>query len=514
MKKKILFLLLIASAGLLAQQKQYNLVWDRVETLSGDSFSFEVPAFNKEYFSYDGDEGLLFIDQWESKSLVNESSILISNITYQTISKSDLKDLDLNLIPNKLEYSLENSVARDEIYTFFKCSPIIKDENGNYKKVTSFQISYNSKPKLFRRNNGSKVISNSVLSSGEWYRFYIDTTGVFRLSKSFLKRLGVNVNSVDPRNIKLYGHGGRMIPYANSEAYPYDVPENAIKFVGEEDGSFDDNDYILFYGQGPKEYNAESRTHINCYTDKTYYYINVGSGVGKRIQEFDQPTGVVDMVVDTFDDYQFHEIDTYNLVSLGRRWFGDKFDIDSSKEFTFNFPDIVTSQPIRLTVSVATASKSDSRMLVKVNGIETSTINVSGVSRPTLANGSSYAGNLNVSSPEIKIGLDFDNLGNPSTIGYLDFISIEARRQLNYNGKQFLFKNSDVALASGIAQYNITNTSQLSEIWDVTDLYNVTNYINTESASTLSFTSTLGSLKSYVAVSPQITFHLNLIQKL
>jgi hypothetical protein len=153
-------------------------------------------------------------------------------------------------------------------------------------------------------------------------------------------------------------------------------------------------------------------------------------------------------------------------------------------------------------------------MLVKVNGIETSTINVSGVSRPTLANGSSYAGNLNVSSPEIKIGLDFDNLGNPSTIGYLDFISIEARRQLNYNGKQFLFKNSDVALASGIAQYNITNTSQLSEIWDVTDLYNVTNYINTESASTLSFTSTLGSLKSYVAVSPQITFHLNLIQKL
>ncbi len=506
MKKKILFLLLIASTGLFAQQKQYNLVWDRVETLSGDSFSLEVPAFNKKNFSYDGDEGVLFIDQWESKSLINESSIEVSNVTYQSISKTALKDLDLNIIPNKLQYSLENSIARDKIYTFFKCSPIIKDENGNYKKVMSFQINYSSKSKLLKRNTGSKVISSSVLSSGEWYRFYVDTTGVFRLSKSFLKRLGVKVNSVDPRTIKLFGHGGRMIPYSNSEPYPYDVPENAIKLVGEEDGSFDDNDYILFYGQGPKEYNAESRTHINCYTDKTYYYINVSSGNGKRIQEFNQPTGAVDMVVDTFDDYQFHEIDTYNLISLGRRWFGDKFDVDSSKEFNFNFPDIITSQPIRLSVLVATASKSNSQMDVKVNGVEVSSIFVSGVSRPTLANGSSYVGNLNVSSPEIKIGLDFDNLGNPSTIGYLDYISIEARRQLNFNGKQFLFKNNDVALASGIAQYNIANAGQLSEVWDVTDLYNVSNYINTEEASTLSFTSALGTLKSYVAVSPSDYF--------
>ena len=506
MKKKILFLLLMVSTSLFAQQKQYSLVWEAPQILSGDSFSFEVPAFNKENFSYDGDEGLLFIDQWESKTLVNESSILVSNITYLPISKSDLKDLDLNLIPNKLEYSLQNSVARDKMYTFFKCSPIIKDENGNYKKVTSFQINYNNKPKLLNRNNGSRVISNSVLSSGEWYRFYVDTTGVFRLSKSFLKRLGVKVNSVDPRTIKLFGHGGRMIPYLNSEPYPLDVPENAIKFIGEEDGLFDDNDYILFYAQGPKEFNVESRTHINCYTDKTYYYINVSSGNGKRIQEFNQPTGNVDMIVDTFDDYQFHEIDTYNLISLGRRWFGDKFDIDSSKDFDFNFPDIVTSQPIRLAVLVATASRSESRMVVKVNGLEASSIFVSGVLRPTLANGGSYVGDLNVSSPDIKIGLDFDNLGNPSTVGYLDFISIEARRQLNFKGKQFLFKNNDVALASGIAQYNIANASQLSEIWDVTDLYNVSNHINTDGASTLSFTSDLGTLKSYVAVSPSDYF--------
>ncbi|MDG1729140.1 MAG: type IX secretion system sortase PorU [Algibacter sp.] len=506
MKKKILFLLLMISAAMLfAQQKRYNIVWENSQTLSGDSFSREVPSFNKAYFNYDLEGGLLFVDQWESKDFVNESSISVNNVSYQSISKVDLKDLDLNKIPNKLTYSLKNSKARTKTYVLFQLSPIIKDVNGSFKKVTSFQISYqkgfDSGSRLFNRNAASKVVTNSVLNSGEWYRFYVDTTGVFKLSKSFLQRLGVKVNSVDPRTIKLFGHGGRMIPYSNSVAYPYDVPENAVKFVGENDGVFDNNDYILFYAQGPKEYNVESRTHINCYTDKTYYYINVSSGNGKRIQQFNQPSGTVDVVIDTFDDYQYYEVDTYNLVSIGRRWFGDRFDIDSSKEFEFEFPDLVTSEPVRVTVSVATASRNDSQMDVSINDAKVSSIFIGGVSSPSLANGSSYAGTVNVNSSDITIGLDFDNFGNPGIVGYLDFISIEAKRKLNFGNKQFLFKNKAVASASGIGQYNIANTSNLSEIWDVTDLYNVSNYLNEDAASTLSFKASLGSLKNYVAVS-------------
>ena len=510
MKKKILFLLLIISAGVHAQEKRYNIVWEKSQTLSGESFSIEVPSFDEAYFNYGLEEGLLFIDQWESKGLVNESSISVTNVAYQAISKVDLKDLDLNKIPNTLSFSLKNSVARNKTYTFFQLSPIIKDANGGFKKVTSFQINYkkgpDNKSALLRSNTASRVVTNSVMSSGEWYRFYVDTTGVFKLSKSFLQRLGVKVNSVDPRTIKLYGHGGRMIPYSNAVAYPYDVPENAIKFEGEEDGEFNANDYILFYAQGPKEYNVESRTNINCYTDKTYYYINVSSGNGKRIKQFNQPTGAIDMVIDTFEDYQFHEIDTYNLLSLGRRWFGDKFDIDSSKEFEFNFPDLVTTEPIDLNVSVATVTRSDSQMNISVNNVEVSSVFIGGVTTPTLASGRTYSGRLNVNASNITVGLDFDNLGNPSTIGYLDYISIEATRQLNFDNKQFLFKNKDVASASGIVQYNITNTSKLSEIWEVTDIYNVSNYVNADEASALSFTAALGSLKSYVAVSPSDYF--------
>ncbi|GAA4949157.1 type IX secretion system sortase PorU [Algibacter agarivorans] len=512
MKKKVLFLLLITSAVVLAQQKKYSLVWEGSQILSGGSYSVEVPSFNKAHFTYNFEDGLLFIDQWETKSPVNESSVTLSNVSYQVISNASLKDLDVNKIPDTLEFSLENSIARDKKYVFFQLSPIIKDANGSYKRVISFQINYKNggiaaRKSAFNKNLGaSGIISNSVLSSGEWYRFYVDTTGVFKLSKSFLQRLGVNVNSVDPRTIKLYGHGGRMIPYSNAVAYPFGVPENAIKFVGEEDGVFDNEDFILFYAQGPNGFNSDSQTNINCYTDKTYYYINVGSGNGKRIQPFVKPSGTVDLVINTFEDYQYHEVDAYNLVSLGRRWFGDRFDVDSNKKFEFDFPDIVTTEPVSLTVLVATASQSDSSMNIKVNNVDLTTLSLSGVSSPNFGNGASYNDNINVNTSKITVELDFDNQGNPSIMGYLDFISIEATRALNFSNKQFQFKNSDVASVSGIGQYNIANASQLSEVWDVTDIYNVANYINADQNSNLSFTAALGSLKTYVALSPSDYF--------
>lgn len=487
-----------------SQQKTYTIAWEGSKKMSTGSFSIEIPSFNKEYFNFSFDEGLQFVDQWEISKAINEASVTVNNISYASISKLELKDLDLSVIPNELKFSLKNSKSRDKLYAFFQLSPIIKDLNGNLKKVTSFKISYNTsntnKLSSNKTSFNSKIITNSVLRSGDWFKFYVDTTGVFKLSKSFLQRLGVNVNNVDPRNIRLFGNGGRMIPYSNAVPYPLDVQENAIQFVGEEDGVFDNDDYILFYAQGPKEFNLESITNINCYTDKTYYYINVGSVTGKRIQPFSQPTGPVDFIIDTFEDYKFHEVDEYNIAFLGRRWFGDRFDVDNNKTFEFDFPDLVTTEPISLKVYVAAASATTSSMEISVNGTSVATRTMSGTSSSSLASDASYVGDVDVNSSTVSVGLNFDNQGNPSALGYLDYISIEATRALNFQGNQFQFKKNEVANSSGIGQYNISNASEISEIWDVTNIYNVSNFININSESNLSFTSQLGTLKKYVAL--------------
>ena len=513
MKDKVLLILFVFSTVFFfGQQKKYIIKWEGTKVFVGEEFSLEYPFFDKTHFVCNLGEGIAFVDQWKSTSLIDESSVSLSHVVYKTITKSDLKDLDENYISETLKFSLKNVISRDDKYVFLQIYPIIKDGKGGFKKVISFQVDYSHGVNRTRRgisnksNDNLKGVFNSVLNTGEWFRFYVDTTGVFKLSKNFLERLGVNVNNVDPRTIKLYGHGGSMIPYSNVEPYPFDVPENAIKIEGEADGVFNNNDYILFYAQGPNGYNEESRTHINCYTDKTYYYINVSSGNGKRIMPFSEPLGAVDLDINTFEDYQFHEIDTYNLGSVGRRWFGERFDIENTQLFDFDFPDIVTTTPVRLNVLVASASTTRSIMEVGVNSNSIAVLPITGVKNPQIANGNSLARDVSVNSSKITVNINFDNQGNPSAQGYLDYISIKALRKLNFNNKQFQFKNSVVQSTSGIGAYHITNASQVSEIWDVTDLYNVSNFVNVAQNSTLSFKTNLGRLKTYVAVTPQDYF--------
>src|SRR5690606_9339258 len=54
----------------------------------------------------------------------------------------------------------------------------------------------------------------------------------------------------------------------------------------------------------------------------------------------------------------------------------------------------------------------------------------------------------------------------------------------------------------GIGQYNVSNASQVSEIWDVTDKFNISNIENSEGSATFGFTAPLGTLRTYVALTP------------
>jgi hypothetical protein len=76
---------------------------------------------------------------------------------------------------------------------------------------------------------------------------------------------------------------------------------------------------------------------------------------------------------------------------------------------------------------------------------------------------------------------------------------MKAKRNLTGYGKQFQFSNDAAETNIGVGQYSITNAAGISQVWDVTDLYNVTNYTNTSGAS-FSFKVNLGTPKKYAAL--------------
>ena len=498
--KKILFGITVLLCTIAySQQKKFNLTWNDAKTLNTGSHSITVPNFSpKENFNFNLKTGINFVSQWDTNSSIKEGSVRLTNVKYAPVSKSDLKDLDLKTIPSSITYNLKNTQARENKYVLLIVSAIVKAGNNSYKKVTSFTVDYENS-NVSSRTSNRQPITNSILSSGSWYRFGIDKTGVFRLSKSFLNSLGVNTNALDPRTIRIYGNGGQMIPYLNNDNYPIDPIENAIKVVGEEDGIFNDGDYVIFYGVGPKGIVEDPlvNTNVNPYNSVTNYYVNIGFGNGKRIQNMVEPTGNATTNISTFQDYQYHELDEFNLAFVGRRWFGDELDIETTKIFDFNFPNIITTEPLKFEFKGASTSSNTANFTVSVNNSEVASLTTAGVEGDNFGSSANFTGDIAVASENISVKVDYDKLGVPSAAGYIDYISIEATRNLSYSGSQFLFFNRATAETSGIGMYTITNATNVSEVWEVTDINNVTNKLNTEA--TLSFKSNLGSLKEYVA---------------
>ena len=64
-------------------------------------------------------------------------------------------------------------------------------------------------------------------------------------------------------------------------------------------------------------------------------------------------------------------------------------------------------------------------------------------------------------------------------------------------GTQFEFKNTNTATQSGVGAFTISNASSISQVWDVTNPYEIKFYTNQNAESQFSFKINLGSLRTY-----------------
>lgn len=500
--KKILLFILVFNAFLAKAQVSgsFTINWTDKTKLSYDTFSYNVPQFQIRNFYFDpGKKSVLFIANISVTSAVDEKSLKITNPIYETITRSQLGDLNLNSISNDLKAAVRSSKARNLFTATLSLSPIIKDGSG-FKMLKSF--SYYIVEKNITEQFGKKAasIQNSVLASGDWYRFYIERSGVYKIPKTFLQQLGMNLDNVDPRNIKLYGNGGRMLPLLNSVDYPLDLAENAIRFVGEEDGVFNNQDYILFYAEGLDNWSEENLTHNNLYSSKSYYYITAGGNSGKRIAATAPAAGGTPTPISVFDDYQYHEKDLTNFARIGRKWYGEQFGVTDQQSFSFNIPNIVSSVPVNLNIVAAGVGFNDTSLTVIANSNPAGTIPFSFLATNSGNEGSEGYLNTNIAATDnIKIDLKFNNNGVPSSNCYLDYIVLKAVRNLTGYGKQFRFQYNQAANLLGTGQFQISNASSIAQVWDITDIYNVTKYENS-GQSNFSFLANLGEVRKYIAV--------------
>ncbi len=504
MRKTILLFILIIMPFLgKAQSKSITIYWGDESTAS-KSFGAVKPSgasadMASDILNLQLDKAASnFITQWKDEAFADKNSVTVTNVRFGSVSSEELNKITLEAIPSKLEYTILSTMGRDVLYTIFSISPIIKN-NGSYQKVLSFEISYKYGA---QRRNDPPPITNSVLATGSWFKFKVEKTGVYKLDKTFLNSLGMNTDGIDPRNIKVYGHGGKSLPLLSRKTLFFDIPENAIQVIGEDDGSFDGGDYVLFYGSNTQGYVRENDSNLNPYSDDSYYYVTADGAPGKRVMPMVEPTGSANLNITEFDDYQFHEQDEYSPTKLGRKWFGNRFDIEDEQSYNFEFPNIVTGKPLNIVIKAAAASESATSLAVSVNSTSLDPLDFTPLGKDDLLRLRDKTYEILSNNATITVDLAFNNGSNPSSIGYLDYIGIWAIRQLAGAGGQLRFQYNDAATLSGIGEYQLSNASEFSQVWDVTNFQFITSKQNEGNAGSFAFKQNLGELRKYVAVNP------------
>jgi len=442
----------------------------------------------------------------------------ITNEIFQAVSDSEKVAINSydsqkkSFITSEINPMVTVSMHKKRPVAYVQFIPIRKNNTtGKYEKLVSFSLQITPIDNPNKINPTHKTYAaNSVLANGKWHKVSVMADGIYKMNYSFLKNLGLGVDSIIPQNIRIYGNGGGQLPFANAGFRYDDLQENAIFVCGESDGKFDATDYVLFYGQSQHRWkysSADTNFHhnLNIYSDTTYYFITTDLGAGKRISTQSSSATTPTNTVFSFDDYLFHESETNNLIKSGRQMMGETFDILTSYSFTFTFPNIDFSSKAYLKANIAGRNSSLTYFSVTAGSA------LSTVSTATVNTGDMYAtyysesaGTMTFYPPSSgTIPVTITKTTPSPAIGWLNYIEVNARRQLTMNGSQMIFRDMNSVDTGNVSQFVISNATSALQVWEVTDPLNVKLQQAIFSGTALDFTLTTDSLREFAAFNGQ-----------
>ncbi|MCB9185673.1 MAG: type IX secretion system sortase PorU [Flavobacteriales bacterium] len=482
---------------------------DPVVELKYDGSKRTYPFFEGAIFLKD--DNLPYIVKNVRVSPINTIEAVLLEQNFEPLTSEEVAALAGVDIPNSIDVTTSLYTERKSTFARLAFIPIRKNPTtGALEKLVSFNWRIKEVPKAdSKRTKATGFVTQSVLSSGNWYKVAVSQDGLHKITYDDLEALGMDVNSIDPSRLNVYGNGGGMLPQANSAFRFDDLQQNAIQVVGEGDGSFDQGDYILFYAKGPNSWVQDSsscglfRHELNAYSEKSYYFISTTAGPGRRVASIPSSSGTVTNTVTKFVDHAFHEADNHNLLKSGREWFGEEFDIQTTYSFDFGFAN-VTTDPGYLSVKIVSGANTPTSYTVKVNG--SSILSSEGIASAPggyNANGkvATACEQVQYSSGNTNVSVTYNKSGNASAVAWLDYLELILTRNLSMSGTQMPFRSLESVGAGNVSEFQISNANSSMRVWEVTDPTNVSERQLSLSGSTASFKVETDSLREFIAFS-------------
>lgn len=493
----VIFLLIFVVS---IKSQQTNILWRESEVID---YGIEKKTFPKfENAGYTVESNNVFITVTKKS---NGRKYKIINPIWVKISEKKLYDIEPLMLPDRDFFDVFYRFNRKENAQYFMAKlATFKYVKGEIFRLEGFSIAEENISASKKGNSKKNRLGSSEnpLASGTFYKIKVDKSGVFKITKKFLADNGINPNNINPKYFRIYGNGGIMLPEYNQDLRFSSLQENAIQVVGEDDGRWDDDDYALFYAQGANGFNLYSdnmgnghkRTetrqdrsvHLqNIYEDGAYYFINFDKGEGKRIQRKD--AGIPSDLITRYDDYQFVDEEKYNLMKIGRVWVGDAFNKEKSITFNTRSP-IRENDDVYYKISVVAYKSQGNTIDFNINGKNQEKTNIH-VNAPDFIPIRRFYGTVKgLNGNAITLNMQPSLSGNPNGEFYFDYAEVVYKEDLKFNGGQMNFRDFSIREGSGnLYGFSMSGASEVEQIWDVSDITNISGAVNKSSGANFTF---------------------------
>ena len=347
------------------------------------------------------------------------------------------------------------------------------ETDKTYFKSIIIKLKFSASTNLTRKSNAneSTFLSNRVINwkvaqnwiikkarllnkksnyrDGIWVSFFVSHDNVKKIDFSTLSAAIPELDQYDPRLFKMFM--SYELGRSRTQALNLEVPENlvevSIMVSGQDDGSFDEDDYILFYGRGPSGYDNKSQNLVwsqNLYfkQNKVWLFMPYDDLIpGKRIKEKQSPSNV-DLVLDYGLSHQRIENDIINLEGSGIMWLDTPILSGSSISVQTTIYDPKNDFDINFSAGFKGNSSVNNQISTHVLTVRHPNLSGNKIGSTITWSGNGYRTINDLSAPiDLVNGYNYFSITNSSSNinskPYLDYLELEYGRflstQLNYH---------------------------------------------------------------------------------
>lgn len=515
----IIFISIFISLNISAQVYHHTINWTDIQEFKSTERGF----LTFPNAIYDDHKTMVpsFFKLYKIPSSINnidELTITIEGSNYLKLTESEKKKIKniQNISFIKPYYSIQ--LSRKQNYLAATIPTIRINSTGELEKLMSFSIKAEPNPIQIQKKQSftkNSTKSSSVLSNGKWVKVNLKETGIYKISYTDLQSYGLS----NLPNISIWGHGGKILPYMNNVSSHDDLKQIPVFVETGADGIFNQGDYILFFAEGVVTWNFEEANaffmhSIHAYSKNIHYFLTTDYSSPLRISDIQSTTTPSTYQTNAFDELVAFERNDTNLIKSGRDWLGESFDIYTTQSFDTKLNNPEPGGLTKLRIRVAARSSSNSSFNLKVNNSNIGTIPINGIIiGDELAdyfddNLQSYS----IATPIGNIALTLTyNKPSSAALGWLDYISVNSRQLLNYQGKQLIFRDYKSKDVGKISQFNIQNAPNSLNIWDVTNIHYPRRITNAVSGGMATFTIPTDSLRQFIAFETDKTLSVSFV---